>query len=379
MSHTRADGNQLIADSYNGFMRLQFAIGALLMCAAASAQTLTVDKLEQFLRSAAQRKDSDKDVAGYLSKARMSEKLDDRIIQQLQQEGVVQPRTLHALWALRDASASLPAPKPGTAHAVTSAPIIPPSNEEQGRIIQDVREYALNYSQNLPDFICAEEVKRYEAPARKGDNPAWRLGDTLLIQLTYFKQKEQYNLRTINFKITDLDYEKVGGAKEFGSFGTLMRGIFEPASQAQFDYDHTSLLAGRGIVLAFRYAVDLEHSNYELVWENSRRIRTAYSGMVWISKETHQVMRVTVEAQNIPADFPIRAAKTQLDYDWADLSGQKFLLPNLAQVIMAGDDRFSKNDERFVNYRKYGADVKINFDTEPLPPENPDKNKEIKK
>lgn len=360
-------------------MRLQFAIGALLVCAVASAQTLTVDKLEQFLRSAAQTKNADKDIAAYLSKARMSEKLDDGIIQQLQQEGVVQPRTLHALWALRDASASLPAPKPGTAHVVTSAPIIPPSNEEQGRIIQDVREYALNYSQNLPDFICAEEVKRYEAPGHKSDNPPWRLGDTLLIQLTYFKQKEQYNLRTVNSKLTDMDYEKVGGAKEFGSFGTLMRGIFEPASQAQFDYDHTSQLTGRGVVLAFRYSVDLEHSNYELVWENSRRIRTAYSGMVWISKDTHQVMRVTVESQNIPADFPIKAAKTQLDYNWAELSGQKFLLPNLAQVIMAADDRFTKNDERFVNYRKYGADVKINFDTEPLPPENPDKNKEIKK
>ena len=39
-------------------MRLQFAMSALLVCAAASAQTLTVDKLEQFLRSAAQREDA---------------------------------------------------------------------------------------------------------------------------------------------------------------------------------------------------------------------------------------------------------------------------------------------------------------------------------
>ena len=60
---------------------------------------------------------------------------------------------------------------------MTSAPIIPPSDEEQGRIIQDVRDYALNYSENLPDFICAEEVKRYEAPpARQGEGPGWRLG-----------------------------------------------------------------------------------------------------------------------------------------------------------------------------------------------------------
>ena len=360
-------------------MRL-FAIGALLVCSVASAQTLTVDKLEQFLRSAAQRKDPDKDVAAYLSKARLSEKLDDRTIQQLQSEGVVQPRTLHALWALRDASASLPGPKPGDAHVVTSATPPPPSNEQQAAIIQDVREYALNYSRNLPDFICAEQVKRYAAPLpRKGDSPAWHEGDTLLIRLSYFQQKEQYKLNMINFKPSDQDYEKVGGSKEFGSFGTLMRGIFEPASEARFEYDHTSQLGDRGVVLAFRYFIDLEHSNYELVWENTNRIRTAYSGIVFVARDSHRVMRVTVKAENVPADFPIRAAETQLDYDWADLSGQKFLLPSSAQVIMAGDDRLTKNDERFAVYRKYSADTVIKFDTDPMPPETPDKNKEIKK
>jgi hypothetical protein len=356
-----------------------FALLALLVCAA-SAQTLTVDKLEQFLRSAAQRKDADKDIAAYLSHAKLSEKLDDGAIQKLQAEGVVPPRTLHALWALRDASASLPGPKPGSAHAVTSAGLPALSNEQQAAIIQDVREYALNYSRNLPDFICAEQVQRYVAPLPKpGDSPAWRQGDTLLIRLSYFQQKEQYKLNMINFKPSDQDYEKVGGSKEFGSFGTLMRGIFEPASEARFEYDHTSQLGDRGVVLAFRYFVDLDRSNYELVWENNRRIRTAYSGLVLVSRETHQVMRITVKAENIPADFPIRGAETQLDYDWEELSGQKFLLPSKAQVIMAGDDALSKNDERFAVYRKYSADAVISFDTEPLPPENPDKNKEIKK
>ena len=361
-------------------MRL-FAISALLVCAVASAQTpLTVDRLEQFLRSAAKQKDPDKDVAAYLSHAKLSEKLDDKTIQQLQSEGLVQPRTLHALWALRDASAALPEPKTAGPHVVTSAAIPPPSNEQQAAIIQDVREYALNYSRDLPDFICAEQVKRYIAPLpHAGDSPAWREGDTLLIRLSYFQQKEQYKLTMVNFKPSDQDYEKVGGSKEFGSFGTLMRGIFEPASEARFDYDHTSQLGDRGIVLAFRYFVDLEHSNYELVWENSRRIRTAYSGLVLVSKNSHRVMRITVKAENIPADFPIRAAETQLDYDMAELSGQKFLLPSSAQVIMAGDDRLTKNDERFAVYRKYSAESDIKFDTEPLPPESPDKNKEIKK
>ena len=87
------------------------------------------------------------------------------------------------------------------------------------------------------------------------------------------------------------------------------------------------------MVLAFRYYVDLEHSNYELVWKDSQRIRTAYSSMVLVSRDSNRVMRVTVKAEKIPADFPIQAAETQLDYDFAELSGQKFLLPSSAQVL----------------------------------------------
>jgi len=359
-------------------MRFRFAIGTLTLCAVALAQTLSVQKLEEFLRSAAQRKDPDKDVAAYLSRARLSERLDDSTIKQLQAEGVVPPRTLHALWALRDQSASLPAPAARVVTAV--APPAPPSNEQQAAIIQEVREYSLNYSRDLPDFICTEQVKRYFAPTpRSGDSPGWREGDTLLIRLSYFQQREQYKLTMVNFKPTDQDYDKVGGSKEFGSFGTLLRGIFEPASQTRFEYDHISQLGDRGVVLAFRYYVDLDHSNYELVWENSQHIRTAYSGTVLVSKESHRVMRVTVKAENIPADFPIKAAETQLDYDYAELSGQKFLLPISAQVIMAGDGNLTKNDERFAVYRKYSADSDIKFDTDPLPPEPPEKNKEIKK
>lgn len=363
-------------------MRFRLPLGILLLSAAALAQTsLTVAKLDQFLRSAAATHNSDKDVASYLSHARLSEKLDDATIQQWQSQGIVPPRTLHALWALRDQSASLPAPSANTAAAPARAAIPAPSNEEQAAIIQEVREYALDYSRNLPDFICTEQVDRYAAPPpHQGQEPAWRKGDTLSIRLSYFQQHEQYKLMLVNFRVTDQNYEKVGGSKEFGSFGTLMRGIFEPASETSFHYDHTSMLPGRGVVLAFRYFVDLGHSNYQLVWENSQRIRTAYSGMVWISRDSpHQVLRITVKAENIPADFPIKAAETRLDYDWAELSGHKFLLPSSAEVQMAGDEALTRNQERFAVYRKYSADTEITFDTDPLPPDSPDKNKEIKK
>ena len=356
-------------------MRLRLLLGLALGCAVALAQTWTVERLSQFIQSSVQLKQSDKDVAEYLSKVNLSEKLDDRAIERLEAAGVG-PRTLHALMALRDRSAKLPAPKPAAPPPVYVPPP-PPSATEQAAIIADVREYALNYSQNLPDFICTEVVKRSTAPKPRSGDPDWREGDTLLIKLSYFEQKENYKLITINNAVTRQDYEKVGGAKAFGDFGSLMRGIFEPASQTRFAFDHRSRLRER-VVMAFNYHIDQANSRYEIRYEDGRHIFPAYSGQVLVDEETHQVLRVTVKAEGIPADFPVKSAQTRLDYDYQELSGHKFLLPLEAVVDMSGDDYLTRNDEQFRIYAKYSADSSISFDTVPPPPLPEEKIKEKK-
>ncbi len=43
-------------------------------------------------------------------------------------------------------------------------------------------------------------------------------------------------------------------------------------------------------------------------------------------------MRLIVEAENIPPDFPVKSTQEVLDYDYQDISGQTFLLPMKATV-----------------------------------------------
>ena len=90
------------------------------------------------------------------------------------------------------------------------------------------------------------------------------------------------------------------------------------------------------------------------------------------------VLRVTTEAENIPPEFPIKEAKDVLDYDYTELSGQKFLLPLKAQVLMKGSEAWQRLDEEFRIYRKYSTDSDIKFDTDPIAPLPEDKTKETK-
>jgi hypothetical protein len=368
-------------------MLYRLSVAVLAVCLAAMGQSLSVEKLLSFLQSSEKLikdgKMTDKELAGYLSKVKLTERLDDRAIEELQGAGNIGPKTLEALHALRErsqslASAKLPPPEP------KPVPIPPPSSQEQAAIIDEVREYALNYSKTLPDFICTQVTRRFAAPApgtkyggSADSEPRWTALDTLTIKLSYFEQKEDYKLILVNNTLTTQDYGTLGGSTTTGDFGSMMREIFEPASQAHFEWDHWGTLRGRR-VLAFSYRVAQSRSQWHIVYEKKMDIVPAYHGLVYVDKETHEVMRVTLEAENIPAGFPIHRADTVLDYDFQQLSGKTFLLPLKSTTIMSTSEYWTKNDEEFRVYRKYSAESDIKFDSSDVPAPLPEeKTKEM--
>ncbi|MBZ5617315.1 MAG: hypothetical protein LAQ69_01090 [Acidobacteriia bacterium] len=370
-------------------MRYRLLAAVFAACLAAMGQSLSVEKLVAFLQSSAtliaEGKMTDRDLANYLGKVKLTERLDDRTIEEIRGYGKIGPKTLQALDGLRDRSQALAAAAPIVA-PVKPTPIPPPSSEEQAAILAEVRQYALNYSKNLPDFICTQVTRRYAAPApgtKYGGSidsqPSWQVLDTLQIRLSYFEQKEDYKLILVNNTLTSQDYKTVGGATSTGDFGSMMREIFEPSTAARFEWDHWGTLRGRR-VMAFAYHVPQSRSQWHVTYDRRMDIVPAYSGLVEVDKNTHEVMRVTLQADDIPPSFPVKKADTVLDYDYQDISGHTFLLPLKAQVIMAADDYMTRNDEEFRLYRKYSATADITFDTdEKTPPPLPeDKTKETK-
>jgi hypothetical protein len=366
-------------------MRYRLLAAVFVVCLVAAAQTLNLQELVSFVQSSEklikEGKQTDAELAKYLAKVKLSERLEDRVIEELQSQGIG-AKTLQALQALRDRTKELMAAKPIVPQAPPT-PIPPPSSEEQAAIISDVREYALNYSKNLPDFICTQVTRRYAAPmpgTRWGGSslsePSWQAQDVLQIRLSYFQQKEKYTVVLANNTIVNKDYEQMGGSKSFGEFGSMLREIFEPSTEARFEWDHWGTLRGKR-VMAFSYHVLQSRSQYRLVVEDAKlSIITAYRGLVEVDPDIHMVMRVSTIAENIPADFPIRKADDVLDYDFQEISGHTFLLPLKSQVFMSGGEVLTKLDEEFRLYRKYSAEAEIKYDTDPLPPLSDDKTKE---
>src|SRR4051794_2608416 len=180
-------------------MRFNAVRAVAVVCLAAvpgfAAQPLTVSKLVEFVRSSIAQKLPDKEVASYLAGVSLTQKLDDSVIEDLQTQGAG-PRTVSALTRLADTSAKLPVP---TISAPASKPVstgpLPPSAEERDKVLREVREYALNYTDSLPNFICLQVTNRsVDMHYQPGAPGSWTPADRIAEKLSFVDHHEKYEL-----------------------------------------------------------------------------------------------------------------------------------------------------------------------------------------
>ncbi|MDQ2777114.1 MAG: hypothetical protein M3Y57_19670 [Acidobacteriota bacterium] len=374
---------------------MKFRLALFVFCFALVLQAqmeMNVDQLAQFLRSElAMKQSTDKQIAAYLKKVHLNEKLTDKTIEDLEAQGAG-PKTVDALHALRDESAKLKPPSHDATYSPETAPdnslkggpatvtlgakpatIPPPNSVRQQEILDAIKQYALTYTENLPNFICLQVTRHYIDP-NAGDN--YRIIGTVNAQLGYNQGQEHYRVISVNGKLQDANVSmndvgaKIGGASSTGEFGSLMRGIFSPSSEAQFDWSKWGTLRGKRVAV-FHYFIDSGHSDKYIVYNNDQQIITAYEGLIYADENTGAVARIVFQAVNIPKSFPVSEAYERLDYDDVEINGQPYICPLKALLTMtAGRDK-TKNDIEFRMYRKFGTNSEIKYgdivNSEPIP------------
>jgi hypothetical protein len=334
------------------------AIAALLLLVlpAAAQKTSSAAEIGDLIRSGLQSKRSDTKIAKSLHNIKPSERLDEELIEALEAEGAG-PETVAELERLRGVSRGMPNPQ-----AAQDLPdLAAPGLDEQRPVLAQAREAALEYARTLPDFICTQRVRRYD-----DTSGTWRLKDTLEVKLTYFQQKEAYQLMTVNGRSTFRDYEDVGGAVSEGEFGSMLRSLFEPSSETNFRWERWALLRGRPAHV-FSFRVLPEHSTYRIAYvsglgANRHDTPTGQHGLVFIDRESRRTVRIVADADSIPADFPVRAVTTVLDFASTPIGGQAWLLPLRAEVRMTTPGFQTRNLVEFRAYRKFAAETHITFD-----------------
>ena len=333
--------------------------GVVLMIASLSAQStkLHSSQVVDVVRNAAKRQ-SDKDLAEYLKKVTLTDRLTDDEIEACIQAGAG-ARTVAALKVLAEKSAGLAeAPKVAVVQAPKPVGRAAPSKEEKDRVLARVTEYARGYVSGLPNFTCTQTTDRFEDPTNQEQ---YKKYDQIVETLSYSGGQEQYTVLMQNGKLVQgKNHMDLGGTTTSGEFGTDMKLIFEPVSGTDFEWESWTTWHGR-LTHKFFYRVTQALSHWQIEYQKTESITAGYKGYIYVDAEMGMIMRVTREAEEIPASFPVQRVRQSTEYEFVKLGdgSQEYLLPSKSEIASISGRVMVKNELRFGHFRRFGADVKF--------------------
>lgn len=340
-------------------------LAALLVTAAAPAQQqpdttqpVTLQQLNLLLRRSVGRDTTEGDLAARIDRYGIAFDATPESISRLRANGA----HAHLINAVKRAHARMIAAS-GATVTVTG-----PTKEDE--FLAEVRRNVRDYLEELPDFICHQEITRYI----DNGTGAWQRIDTLVYELTYNKKRESYRPINAIGRPATRPLEQSGGAYSTGDWATALAVLFDTDTKAAFTPAGKDRLGQRPTML-YDFTVAAETSKLSISSEGLRSIIAGYSGTLWIDAETRQVLRLEQAADDLPAAFPVTQAENAIDYDMVKLRGidVEFLLPTHAEFIIADRRRrqYSRNQIYFKFYRKFETDVKVLDEPETSPAVKP--------
>jgi len=248
-------------------------------------------------------------------------------------------------------------PVASAAAAPPSAPALPPINPRQA-FVEKARAAAGSYVEHLPNYVVQQVVTRYVSQTRV---PSWSVIDNISAEVVYENQKESYRNLAINGKPSKKAPEETG-AWSTGEFGTILRNLFDPGTDADFKFRQEDTIAHKSASV-YKFSVVRARSSWK-IWVPGQYILPAYQGSVWLDKENGNVLRIEMQAKEIPEEFPRISVESAVDYEYISLgTPEKFLLPVHAEVLSC--DRNSNECDRnvieFRNYHKFTGESTIKF------------------
>ena len=243
--------------------------------------------------------------------------------------------------------------------------------ETADAFLDETRRNVRDYLDELPDFICQQDVERYFDREASG---AWERADKLTYELTYSRRNgESYKpINSLGRPVTK-ELESSGGSYSTGDFASMLAALFAPDTKAVFKPAGKERLGARPTVL-YDFSVPQSSAKLSVHAEGHPAIIVGYSGTVWIDEEKKQVLRLDHAVDDLPAAYPVTNSESSVDYDWVKLRGidVDFLLPIRAEFIISNrrERQYSRNLLSFKFYRKFETDIKIT-DGDAPPPTKP--------
>jgi hypothetical protein len=246
-----------------------------------------------------------------------------------------------------------PQPPPGPAPAALDDP--------RTVLLEKAEEASEHFLEGLPNYVVQQNTTRYVS---EGHPANWQVQDIITAEVVFEGGRERYQNLMVNGRPLKAKAED-SGAWSTGEFGTILADIFSPATAADFRFIKNTTINSFAASV-YDFSVQQPNSHWQ-IQVPSQRVRPSYKGSIWVDKKTAHVLRIEMQATNIPKLFPEDTVESAVDYDYVSLgAAEKFLLPTRAEVLscLRGTSQCSRNVIEFRNYHKFTGESKITFGQE---------------
>lgn len=227
-------------------------------------------------------------------------------------------------------------------------------------VLERARKWALSFTANLPDFVCTQITKRSDNQGQ--EDTTLKKRHDIVTKVQFVGGAESYLTLTVDGKPSQQHVREISG---MGEFGSTLQTLFQPGSPARFFHEGDSLVDGQPAVV---YAVT-HPSGYELytgvLHDGTLQnfVRVGYEGHIHVAKDSSAVLRIVGERIfGVPADFPVRQARFQIDYGPVDIEGTTHWLPLSSRDVLVGRRGWiNQNENKWMNYRRFATKTTLDF------------------
>lgn len=233
-----------------------------------------------------------------------------------------------------------------------------PDAGQQQALIARIKQSAMRFQGQLPNFICTKLTARWEDSS--GSGKKWKQRDSLE-ETVFFAQggRTAIKLLTMNGKPTNHTHLNIGGVIEDGLVkdAIVPASIFSAPANPKFEWTHWETRDARRIaVFAFRVAPWTK--NYP---DGKHAYLIGFHGLVYANADDGMPMRLEVHV-DAPDGYPFQESGWDIDYGVVTISGRDLVLPVKAVAGYREGKLLTRNEIQFAGYRKYDADSKVTFD-----------------
>jgi hypothetical protein len=242
--------------------------------------------------------------------------------------------------------------------AQSGAPLDPaPDAGRQQALLTRIKQSAMRFQGQLPDFICTKLTSRWEDSS--GSGKKWKRRDELE-ETVFFAQngRTATQLLKLNGKPTNRTHGNIGGVVEDGVVrdAIVPASIFGPLANGRFEWIRWDLIEHRRMAV-FAFKVAPLFKNYP---DGKHAFLIGFHGLVYGDADDGKVMRLEVHVDG-PDGYPFQESGWDIDYGAVAISGRELLLPVKAVARYRVDKLLARNEIQFTGYRKYEADSKVTF------------------